>query len=218
MQQSQYLFTRLFIEWSVGSQWQKRTSSRFFHFFSWSGRSDSDRQPERSASSGSSDRPQTSSNSTPISSTSTEAMPSTSSSKRIKCKHDKFRESWLKDFRWLEVDANDEMTMYCKVCIKTKQKSGLTRGSRNFQYFTLADHAKSVSHKAAVATDTKQASMVPHSEAARPCWWKRMCESAVTNFDSLWIVLAKIYIVICNATGIFSQGLVFLRGAEKRSE
>ena len=41
-----------------------------------------------------------------------------------KCRHDKFREGWLKDFRWLE--TNWEMTTFCSICLKTKQKNEFT--------------------------------------------------------------------------------------------
>ena len=73
-----------------------------------------------------------------------------------KKKHDTFREKWLSDFHWLKVD--EEKTMFCDICVKTKQKNGYTRGSRNYQYSTLVDHTNSQSHKAAISTVNKQPS------------------------------------------------------------
>ena len=66
--------------------------------------------------------------------------------------------------------------MFCSICLKTEQKNGFTRGSRNYQYSALAADAMSVSHKAAVATMSKQTSMVPHSESA--CASEKECLQA----------------------------------------
>ena len=104
-----------------------------------------------------------------------------------KCRHDKFREGWLKDFSWFETDQ--EMTVFCSICLKTRQKNGFTRGSRNYQYSVLTGHAKSISQKAAVATSTtsKQTCMVPHSESACACEkeclqaWESPCQDPAGN-------------------------------------
>ena len=110
-----------------------------------------------------------------------ETCPETPETSSKKCWHDEFREGWLKDFSWLETDK--QLTMFCIICQKTKQKNDFTRGSRNYQYFALAEHAKSVSHKAAVTTTSKQTSMVPHSESA--CASETECPQA-----QLWTVLS----------------------------
>jgi len=49
---------------------------------------------------------------------------------------------------------------------ENQAENGFTRGSKNYQYLALAEHAKSVSHKAAMTTTSKQTSMVPHSQSA----------------------------------------------------
>ena len=81
-----------------------------------------------------------------------------------KLKHDSFREQWRKDFTWLETD--DSMTMFCTICLKTRQKNGFTRGSKNYQFSALTEHSKSASHVLAVTTSTRQMSIIPHSDAA----------------------------------------------------
>ena len=95
-----------------------------------------------------------------------------------KCRHDKFCEGWLKNFSWFETDQ--EMTVFCSICLKTRQKNGFTRGSRNYQYSVLTEHAKSISQKAATC-------MVPHSESACACEkeclqaWESLCQDPAGN-------------------------------------
>ena len=81
-----------------------------------------------------------------------------------KTKQHSFREQWRKDFTWLETD--ESMTMFCSVCIKTRQKNGFTPGSRNYQLSALTEHSKSASHKVAVTTCTGQTSVITHSDVA----------------------------------------------------
>ena len=81
-----------------------------------------------------------------------------------KTKQHSFREQWRKDFTWLETD--ESMTMFCSVCIKTRQTNGFTRGSRDYQLSALTEHSKSASHKVAVTTCTGQTSTITHSNVA----------------------------------------------------
>ena len=45
-----------------------------------------------------------------------------------KCRHDKFREGWLKDFSWLQTDQ--EITMLCSICLKSKPKKMASLGTQ----------------------------------------------------------------------------------------
>ena len=67
---------------------------------------------------------------------------------------------------------------------KLSRKNGYSRGSRNYPYSAIAEHAMSVSHKAAVATTSTQTSMVPHSESA--CAGEKECLQLLRTV--LWMV------------------------------
>ena len=56
--------------------------------------------------------------------------------------------------------------MLCATCQDTRQKSGFTRVSKNYQASALSEHSKSRSHASAVTSLAKQPSMKGHSDAA----------------------------------------------------
>ena len=68
---------------------------------------------------------------------------------------------------------------------KLSRKMDSSWGSRNYQYSALTVDAKSVSHKAAVVTTSKQTSMVPYSKSA--CASEEKCPQA-----QLWTVLCMV--------------------------
>ena len=76
-----------------------------------------------------------------------------------------FKEEWRAEFPWIVFDRN---TMFCKICIDTKQKNTFTvSGSTNFQQSALKDHAKSKRNLLSLATLENQPRVKVHCDAAK---------------------------------------------------
>ena len=68
-------------------------------------------------------------------------------------KSDLFKKNWLRDFKWLKFQE-DNNSMSCTLCIKHKKSNALTGACRNFKTSTLTRHADSKDHKEAVAAES----------------------------------------------------------------
>ena len=71
-------------------------------------------------------------------------QPSTSGQKKTEKRP--FQKNWLRDFKWLKFQE-DNNSMSCTLCIKHKKSNALTGDCRNFKTSTLTRHADSKDHK-----------------------------------------------------------------------
>ena len=83
-------------------------------------------------------------------------QPSTSGQKKTEKQF--FQKSWLRDFKWLKFQE-DNNSMSCTLCIKHKKSNALTGDYRNFKTSTLTRHADSNDHKEGVTAESMAGSL-----------------------------------------------------------
>ena len=106
---------------------------------------------EASSSSSSTDCPADKSASVQSETSAASDQPSTSGQKKTEKRS--FQKNWLRDFKWLKFQE-DNNSMSCTLCIKHKKSNALTGDCRNFKTSTLTRHADSKDHKEAVAAES----------------------------------------------------------------
>ena len=121
-------------------------------------------------------------------------QPSTSGQKKTEKRS--FQKNWLRDFKWLKFQE-DNNSMSCTLCIKHKKSNALSGDCRNFKTSTLTRHADSKDHKEAVAAESMAGSfektvkkVLDEKEAAvvsalKVVFWMTKEDISIIKYESL---------------------------------